>query len=87
VALTGATFNPGGNYGPAFNGRLLYGDAANRRVLSADLSATRTAITDTQLFARRFPTPLTDVLCTPAGTLYVACEDAILRIVPFSTTD
>ena len=82
VGLIGGSFNPSTRYGPDTELRFFYGEANTRRVRSAELNAARTAFTANELFAHYLPGVITDVAFTPAGTLYVACEDAILRIVP-----
>jgi glucose/arabinose dehydrogenase len=81
-ALIGASFNPSTKYGPDARLQLFYGVSDAGRVLRLELSAERTAAVATKLFAAGLPTPVTDVAFTPAGTLYVACENAVFRIVP-----
>ena len=52
--------------------------------MSAELTASRDALAgEARIFARGFPGTITDVAFTPAGTLYVACDRAIFRIVPY----
>jgi glucose/arabinose dehydrogenase len=80
----GAAFNPSGKYGPGLRLRLFYGVSDAARVFSLELSPARTAAVAAQEFAHGFPTAIADVAFTPAGTLYVACADAVLRIVPLS---
>jgi len=79
-ALIGATFNPAGKYGPDAQLDLFYAIADRGRVNRVELSADRTAVVATRLFAAGLPTPVTDLVFTPAGSLYVACRSAILRI-------
>jgi len=82
VRLVGGSFNPSTRYGPSAEGRYFFGEALGRRLLVAELTADRTAIAEAQTVAAYFPGAIADVAFTPAGTLYVACENAILRIVP-----
>jgi len=83
VTWIGAAFNPSAKYGPNTFLGLFYGVQDDGRVLSLELSTARTAAVTTTRFAASLPTPITDLAFTPAGTLYVATQDAILRIVPF----
>jgi glucose/arabinose dehydrogenase len=80
----GAAFDPSGKYGPSLRLRLFYGLSDAAGVFSLELSLARTAAVAGQEFARGFPSAITDVAFTPAGTLYVACADAVLRVVPLS---
>ncbi len=82
-AYVGAAFNPSGKYGLGPQLRLFYALGGTPRVDSLGLTQQRTAALEAQKFADGLPTPITDVAFTPAGTLYVACRDAVLRIVPF----
>jgi glucose/arabinose dehydrogenase len=81
-ALIGASFNPSTKYGPTARLQLFYGISDAGRVLRLELSPERTAAVAAELFATGLPTPVTDLAFTPAGTLYVACENGIFRIVP-----
>lgn len=87
VWLIGIAFNPSAQYGPAQRIRMFYGDRANLRILSAGLDDTREAITGFEVFATRFPGAITDVAFTPSGTLYVACQNSLMRIVNFTTVE
>jgi glucose/arabinose dehydrogenase len=80
--LVGGSFNPSGQYGPRVLQSYFIGEAARRRIIAAEFSDTRAAIAQSDVFANRMPGPITDVVFTPAGTLYVACEGAIVRVVP-----
>ena len=81
-ALIGAAFNPSGKYGPKLVLQLFFGVSDRREVFSLPLSTARTASQPGVLFASGLPSTITDVVFSPGGTLYVACVDAILRIVP-----
>ncbi len=80
--LTGMSFNVGGRYGPDTLGDMFVGDSGNRRVVNLTLDATRGHVVSEEEFAHRFPSAITDVLVTPAGTMYVATETDLFRIVP-----
>ncbi|MBU0638815.1 MAG: PQQ-dependent sugar dehydrogenase, partial [Planctomycetes bacterium] len=80
--LIGVTINPGSKYGPDARLDLFHGLRDDGQVFRIQLSDTRTAALMTRSFANGFPAPITDVAFTPAGTLYIACENAILRVVP-----
>jgi len=84
-ALIGAAFNPSGKYGPQVVLQLFFGVSDRRAVYRLPLSSARTAAQESVLFASGLPSAITDVVFTPAGTLYVACEDAIVRVVPTSS--
>ena len=61
-----------------------YGRSGTRTVISAELATERSALAQgVQQFAGGFPGTITDVAFTPAGTLYVACENAIFRLRPY----
>jgi hypothetical protein len=62
--------------------QLFFGVSDRRQVFSLPLSTVRTAAQPGVLFASGLPSTITDVVFTAGGTLYVACVDAILRIVP-----
>lgn len=81
--LVGGSFNPSAKYGPSWLGEFFYGANDSARILALELTTARTAPAQTTIFASSLPTPMTAVAFTPAGTLYVACEDAVLRIVLF----
>jgi glucose/arabinose dehydrogenase len=81
-ALVGAAFNPSGKYGSKLVLQLFYGVSDRKEVFSLPLSIARTASEQRVLFASNLPSAITDVAFTPAGTLYVACANAILRILP-----
>lgn len=80
--LVGGGFNPGARYGQRVQHDFFYGESATRRVIHAVLTADRGAFSARAVFADGFPSPIVDVAFTPAGTLYVACETAILRLAP-----
>jgi len=81
--FVGAAFNPSSKYGPNLQQRLFYGLEDAGHIVSLELTDARTAAEQADTFATGLPTPITDVAFTPSGTLYVATEDAILRIVTF----
>jgi glucose/arabinose dehydrogenase len=78
-ALAGGSFNPSTRYGPNSWQHFFYGEAGDRRVIHGTLSPGHER---TEVFATGFPSPITDVAFAPAGTLYVACTNAIFQIVP-----
>jgi len=80
--LVGGSFNPSTRYGFFRQNDFFFGEALSREVKQMTLNTERTEGATVTTFARQFPAPLTDVAFTPAGTLYVACENAIFRIVP-----
>jgi glucose/arabinose dehydrogenase len=82
VRLAGGSFNPSMRYGPSAHEQYFFAEATGRRLAAAELTADRTGIAQTQTVGSYFPGTIMDVAFTPAGTLYVACENAILRIVP-----
>ncbi|MFH1745539.1 MAG: PQQ-dependent sugar dehydrogenase [Planctomycetota bacterium] len=80
--FVGGSFNPSTRYGPHTLAYFFYGEAASRRVISARMSAARNEVETSSPFAAGFPGTITDVAFTPAGTLYVACDNAIFRLAP-----
>ena len=80
--LVGGSVNPSARYGPNTRLYFFYGEANTRQVITAQLSTDRATIVGTSVFASGFPTTITDVAFTPAGTLYVACNNAIFRLAP-----
>ncbi|MBL8878910.1 MAG: PQQ-dependent sugar dehydrogenase [Phycisphaerales bacterium] len=80
--LSGGGFNPSGRYGPRVQNDFFYGEAGTRRVIHAVLSAESSEFSARTIFADGFPSAIVDVAFTPAGTMYVACETAILRLAP-----
>ncbi len=79
--VVGGTFNPSNRYGSENRNQFFYGESSNRRVVVLRLNAERLS-TSTEIFASGFPSEITDVQFTPAGTLYVATRTTILRIAP-----
>lgn len=82
VGLGGGGFNPSGRYGPHTTNELYYAETARDRIIRLQLDESRANVTGRQVAATGFPSAILDTAFTPAGTLYVACEDAILRLVP-----
>lgn len=80
--LVGGGFNPSGRYGPRVQNDLFYGESGARRVIHAVLSADSNEFSSRAIFADGFPSAIVDVTFTPSGTMYVACETAILRLAP-----
>lgn len=83
ITLQGLAFNPSGKYGTDSRWRLYYADALAGSVLGVRLNAERVAVLGTETLAARFPRPIRALTFTPAGTLYVASSNAILRVVTF----
>jgi glucose/arabinose dehydrogenase len=81
--LVGAGVNPSTKYGANQRLRFFYGQRDTGQLISLGLTGDRTQAGGTQLFAQGLPAGITDVAFTPAGTLYVATESAVLRVVPF----
>ncbi len=81
--LVGLSFNPSSRYGTKTRLHLFTGVADQGQIRNLTLSEQRTTVTANELLAAGFPTPLLDVAFTPAGTLYVACESAVLRMITF----
>ena len=82
--LVGAGFNPSTKYGADTLLDFFYGRAGDGRVYVAQLSGGRDSLVQSQTFAHGFPTALRDIAFTPAGTLYVASDNAILRVVTYA---
>lgn len=81
-ALAGCAFNPSARYGFPAQHQLFYAEAAKNRIMRLNLTADRTGVAGRAEFAFEFPGQITDLVFTPAGTLYVACEDTIFRLAP-----
>ena len=81
--LVGAAFNPSTKYGTSWLNKLFYGVNDTARISALELTAERTAAVQSQIFATGLPPPITDIAFTPTGTLYVATEEAVLRVVLF----
>ncbi|MCG3125611.1 MAG: Aldose sugar dehydrogenase YliI [Phycisphaerae bacterium] len=80
--FVGGGFNPSDRYGVSQRQRFFLGESGTRVVRRLTLSDDRNAVVQSSVFAENFPSAITDVAFTPAGTLYVACEDAIYRVAP-----
>lgn len=80
--FVGGGFNPSERYGVSQRRQFFFGEAGTRVVRRLKLSDDRNAVEQNSIFAQNFPSAITDVAFTPAGTLYVACEDAIYRVAP-----
>ena len=81
--FVGAAFNPSAKYGHATVLDLFYGVNDLAHIVALALSPERTASAEARTFATGLPTPMTAVAFSPAGTLYVATQSAVLRIVLF----
>lgn len=79
--FVGLSVNPGSAYGPQTEGDLMAADRAAGTIVSMPFVADRTALADPGQFAANFPSALRDLAFTPAGTLYVATQDEILRLI------
>lgn len=80
--LVGGGVNPSTRYGASLLLRLFFGWNEAARVASVALSPEGTATVGVaEKFATGLPTPINDVAFTPAGTLYIATDDAVLRVV------
>lgn len=80
--IVGGAVNPSTRYSDAVSNAYFYGEATSRRVVYLKLSDDRTSVVRATAFTNAFPDTPTNVGFTPAGTLYVACENAIYRVVP-----
>ena len=78
----GGGFNPSGRYGSNLTNDYFYGERSGGRVRRVRLTSSRAGVAFSTTFASNFPSPISDVAFTPAGTLYVACDNAIYRIAP-----
>lgn len=85
--FVGLDFNPSTRYGPSTQLQMYYGSRDDTRVYQVQLVGDRTAVNSARLFATGFPGPITSLHFTPAGALYVAVTDAVLRVDLFTTTD
>lgn len=81
--FAGLAFNPSTKYGDTAWEELFYGRISTGQITRSPLSSDRTVADTPEMFAHHFPTPVTDVSFTPAGTLYVATGSAILRVVTY----
>ena len=81
--FVGGGFNPSTKYGPASFQQLFYGVSNRGRIERLELTIERTASVQSYVFATGLPTTMTDVAFTPSGTLYIATQEAILKVVPF----
>lgn len=82
----GLSVNPGTRYGQRFEGRLFFGEVVQNRdirVTDVVLNATRDDDAAIEFFAGRFTSRINDLAFTSAGTLYVATEDAVLKIIQY----
>lgn len=79
--LVGAAFNPDAKYGADLQMRLFYGASDRQQIVNTDFSEDRIDARRTEVFATGLPGTLYDVAFTPAGTLYVASSEGILRIL------
>lgn len=82
LLIVGGGFNPSTRYGVATQNHFFYGETTRNQVTHAAIDGDRAAIGTREKFAGGFPGPITDVAFSPAGTLYIACENAILRLAP-----
>jgi len=83
-AFVGLAFNPSTKYGNDARNGLFCGIPAKNVVQWITLGGDdHDRVNRVRDFAGGFPSAITDVAFTPAGTLYVACQDAILRVVRF----
>lgn len=81
--IAGLAFNPSSKYGAAVQDEMFYGEAAKGRIQRVKLAADRIGVEKRAVFAENFPSTIRDIAFTPSGTLYVACDKAIFRCVPY----
>jgi glucose/arabinose dehydrogenase len=82
-AWSGIGFNPGLQFGPSQLKTLVIGESAHRQLRLLTLDATLQSVTGDRVLATGLPGEVVDVAFSPSGALYVACTNAILRIVPY----
>lgn len=80
TSFVGVSINPSGQYGPDRIGGVFFGEATGRRVRWGNLNSDKTGIVSTAAFATQLPSDVRDVAFSPAGTLFIACDDSIIRI-------
>lgn len=78
--VAGGAFNPAGRYGPRRERQFFCGDPGERRVVVLVLNPDRTSA-KAETFAGPFASAVTDVAFSSTGTLYVACETGIFRVI------
>jgi glucose/arabinose dehydrogenase len=80
--LAGCSFNPSTRYGPDVQDQFFFGQAHDRQVMVGEFNSARTAFAETEPFTTRLASEINAVSFTPAGTLYVALTDAVVRLAP-----
>lgn len=78
--VVGAAINPSSKYGPGFLYNLVYGVSDTGDIFAVQLTQDRTDAVATAQLAFQFPTPMTSVAFTRAGTLYVTTAAAVFRV-------
>ena len=81
--LVGVGFNPSTKYGLDRVLNLFYGVSDTQHIRRLVLADGRDGVAGEHGFAVGLPALITDMAFTSAGTLYVACQNAILRVVTF----
>ncbi len=80
--LVGGSFDPSTRYnGASLLDDFFYGAAVRQQVLRLELDPGRTLVAGGDVFGQNLPGEMTDVAFTPAGTLYVATDTALFRII------
>lgn len=80
-SLRGCAFNPGAKYGANAVNQLFFGDPTGQQVFLCELNPARTTAT-ARPFVGPFPNAVTAIGFTSFGTMFVATETAIFRIMP-----
>jgi glucose/arabinose dehydrogenase len=81
--LVGLGYNPSSKYGIASQLRVCMGNNPQARIIALTMDADQLLVTGRTPLATGLPTPLRDVYFTPAGTLYILTDTAVLRMVEF----
>jgi glucose/arabinose dehydrogenase len=79
--LKGCSFNTSSQFGPSLQNQFFFGQGSERQVMVGEFNTERTAFAEVEPFTIQLASAINDVAFTPAGTLYVATTDAVLRIV------
>lgn len=80
--VSGLAFNPSAKYGAESQDQLFYAERSSGRIQRVRLAGDRIAVEGREVFAENLPVTVRDLVFTPGGTLYVAGDGAVLRLVP-----
>lgn len=86
VGAAGIAVIPDETYGAGLTGRILYGEYSNRRIMMIEVDADGHLVGEKSVFIDGLPARIRGMAFAPDGILWLAAENAIIRLLPGSNS-